>query len=81
MKNIFNVYVEMQDQAQCDRMKHLCVDNKFKIEDQHDGFLFNPMIYFYFSLNKFQVWWTEPSGLIEATETEFIELLKKYKNE
>lgn len=80
MKNIFNVYVEMESQEQCDRMKQLCVDNGLKTFESENTFEFNDLftkfgyLYGYFSLWDFY-------NNIEVTETEFIELLKQHKNE
>jgi len=88
MKTIFNVYIEMQDQAQCDRMKQLCVDNGLPIWDEKDSFKmlkaykFN---YFCFDVEDKEFYIINPYNLDEwfkdlkftqATETEFIELLK-----
>lgn len=81
-KTIFNVYVEMQDQATCDRMKQLCVDNGL---DYWDDFRFNVIptenhIYFYFYDGDFCNW-QKIEKQTKVTETEFIELLKQYKND
>jgi len=85
MKNIFNVYVEMDSQATCDRMKQLCVDNGFPIWNDTAGWYFiNTRIFafdddcgefFCYNNNTF------PTKKVKVTETEFIELLKQYKNE
>jgi len=87
MKTIFNVYVEMDSQATCDRMKQLCVDNGLPILNKkvYDGFEF--VEYFrYFSFGKastdrFEIWNHATIYFTKATETEFIELLKQYKND
>jgi len=86
MKNIFNVYVEMESQEQCDRMKKLCVDNGLVITPRkvYDGFTFDKGFfkYFYYSIGVevFQVWHGDTNNT-QVTETEFIELLKQYKDE
>ena len=92
-KNIFNVYVEMQDQAQCDRMKQLCVDNGLPIwedensfditsrKDEKSWFWYDEIEneYFIVDLRIDEIPLDSPS--CEATKIEFIELLKQYKNE
>ena len=82
-KSIYNVYVEMQSQEQCDRMKQLCVDNNL---DFYDNFNFEYLRklykYFYCSAGYFCNW-LELEYNVEfhkVTETEFIELLKQHKN-
>lgn len=80
-KNIFNVYVEMESQEQCDRMKKLCIDNGLKIWDYKHAFSLIETIYFgYTKQDGFAVWGTHFKDEIRATETEFIELLKQYKD-
>jgi len=75
---IYNVYVEMQDQAQCDRMKQLCVDNGLTIDiDRRFVFDFKGD-YFEFYENEFYVYYynVKKSNKTKVTEREFIELLK-----
>jgi len=83
MKTIYNTYVVMQDQAQCDRMKQLCIDNGLPYWNDDIAFEYSIKTYpnnsfgcgldgefyvgFYFYKN------------IEITEQEFIELLKTTK--
>jgi len=84
MKNIFNVYVEMESQEQCDRMKQLCVDNGLPIWCMFDKHKTDESIFFY----EGDFWVTDVESNIkdiklnntQATETEFIELLKQYKD-
>ena len=82
---IFDVYVPMQDQAQSDRMKQVCVDNGLPIWKHRVAFqyLSNPK-YFegsYFCLcgKEFYVTicWNKNKTLI--TEAEFLTLLNEYK--
>lgn len=88
MKNIFNVYVVMESQEQCDRMKQVCIDNGLPIWDDEIAFLFDVdnINYFSFSLDmNFAVWLTsfkiiDTTTLIQATEKEFLQLLKEYKD-
>lgn len=78
MLTIYNTYVVMESQEQCDRMKQLCIDNGLLKKDIYDtDFLFDDKYKFFQSFSKgFYVgsgdWFGE-----EITEKEFIELLKK----
>ena len=83
-KTIYNCYVVMESQEQCDRMKQLCIDNDFVTDFEKGDFKFlitrNEINTFRFS-NYYNVWgvfWKD-SGLNEVTESEFIELLKTTK--
>jgi hypothetical protein len=83
-KTIYNVAVLMESQEQCDRMKQLCIDNGLPITPRriYDGFKYCDGFYkhFFYSLEVFQVWNTDPeSQRIRVTESEFIELLKQEK--
>lgn len=91
-KNIFNVYVEMDSQATCDRMKQLCVDNGLKHwnnnvvafellkNDKKAVFCFISKDEFYvYDFADFEIT-DEELGFAQATEAEFIELLKQYKD-
>jgi len=40
MKTIYNTYVVMESQEQCDRMKQLCIDNKLPIWENYISFSF-----------------------------------------
>ena len=81
---IYDVYVEMESQAQCDRMKQLCIDNGLKIWDDIISFEYDihNINYFSFCLNmNFAVWLTSLSisdvtKSTKVTEQEFIKLLK-----
>lgn len=81
---IYNVYVEMQDQAQCDRMKQLCIDNELDYWKEEIGFEYYNIYPNFFSQSLdlgFAVWLTSLSisdvtELTKVTEQEFIELLK-----
>jgi len=76
MKTIYNTYVEMQSQEQCDRMKQLCLDNDLLIDELNTDFLFNERYkYFMSSVSSFYIasW---DLGYTKVTEQEFIELLK-----
>jgi len=81
MKTIYNTYVTMESQEQCDRMKQLCIDNGLPIWDCSIGFVFIKDIS-YFSYSKvlnFAIYGTYFEEEIEITEQEFIELLKNTK--
>ena len=79
-KTIYNVAVLMESQAQCDRMKQLCLDNGLpiwedeasfeKIEDEENNFGFGFDDEFYVGI---------PHKKPLVTEYEFIELLKNNK--
>lgn len=91
MKTIYNTYVVMESQEQCDRMKQLCIDNDLPIwnfpilvgEDYEDlGFtLFELSRFFRYGITKFYVG-SSICNKIQVTEQEFINLLKKnnYEN-
>lgn len=81
MRTIYNVYVEMQDQAQCDRMKKLCVNNNLPIwEFESDPNLaFELFIFsknFKYSGSEFLVG-CDIENKNQVTEDEFIKLLKQ----
>lgn len=87
-KTIYNVYVVMESQEQCERMKQLCIDYGLPIWNDDIAFSFDTdnFNYFLHSLDlTFAVWLTlesiaEVTDFTKVTETEFIELLKEYKN-
>jgi len=84
MKTIFNVYVEMDSQSTCDRMKQLCVDNGLPIWDDEDAFEFGVIKNCFRHQEKCNEFWVTSTGSTyckKTTETEFIDLLKQYKNE
>jgi len=82
---IYDVYVEMQDQAQCDRMKQLCVDNGLEIWNDNNAFYFHERSgnQFYYTINPdvkgdnygFVILFDSEYNT-KVTELEFIELLK-----
>ena len=82
MKNltIYNVYVEMQDQAQCDRMKQLCIDNGLNYWDDYtDAFKYvdsNDVFGFDIESKDFFILPYSLEDYTKVTEQEFIELLK-----
>lgn len=78
MKTIYNTYVVMESQEQCDRMKQLCIDNNLPICKAYDGFEFNEDYHiFEFSFGNFEVWSNYGYDNKKVTEQEFIELLKQ----
>ena len=82
MKTIYNTYVVMESQEQCDRMKQLCVDNGLAYEKQNYDFNFlndgTDVFRFSNSCKTFSVW-DENLKSTQVTEQEFIELLKTTK--
>jgi len=82
--SIFNVYVAMTSQEQCDRMKAVCLENGLPIWEDEDAFLYTyekcNLTYF----NNCQEFWitsNDISSKSQVTEVYFLELLKEYKNE
>ena len=80
-KSIYNVYVVMDSQDTCDRMKQLCIDNGLPIWDIELGFeLLMDEVNFSFHIDSEEFF---VSSNIEyktqVTESEFIELLKTTK--
>ena len=80
MKTIYNTYVEMESQEQCDRMKQLCIDNGLKIWFNKIAFeMINGSNFCYsnsFSSNGDFGLYPLLYGKQKITEQEFIELLK-----
>jgi hypothetical protein len=80
-KTIFNVFVAMDSQEQCDRMKAVCLENGLPIWDKTGFELLMDEINFSYHIftEEFYV-----SSNIEhktqVTEAEFLELLKEYKD-
>jgi len=76
MKTIYNTYVEMESQEQCDRMKQLCIDNGLDIWSYCDAFkLCKDKSYFGFK-DDFAIFGSYLDGETEITEQEFIKILK-----
>ena len=76
---IYDVHVEMQDQAQCDRMKQLCIDNGLEYWKNERAFNFLKTSNNYFELNygvEFGIYDDVIQNKTKVTEQEFIELLK-----
>lgn len=49
MKTIYNAYVEMKSQEQCNRMKQLCLDSGLEIPiDERDFIMDSKNKYFYY---------------------------------
>lgn len=79
-KTIYNVYVKMESQEQCDRMKQVCFDNglpysKKEIAFEYDSDFGNA--FRYTECNQFGVY--EPYNKTKVTESEFLKLLKTTK--
>lgn len=79
---IYNVYVEMESQEQCDRMKKLCIDNNLPIWEYEKGWSIElGTIFgccddgdFFILINN------DDMNHQKVTEQEFINLLKQHKN-
>jgi len=90
-KSIYNVYVEMKDQEQCDRMKQLCVDNGLPYWDDETAFeyisrfkicsfTFDKEDNEFYIINPYNAeQWYKNNDMSMATEQKFIELLKQHK--
>ena len=83
MKTIYNTYVLMESQEQCDRMKQLCIDNgleiwdddlAFEYQDEENAFGFDDEDNDFFV---FAGYTSDLTGKTKVTEEEFIELLKQ----
>jgi len=83
MKTIYNTYVVMESQEQCDRIKQLCIDNGLSYWYDEDAFEYsikeNPNNSFAFGIG-YEFYVGVYIGKNEQiTEQEFIELLKTTK--
>ena len=82
MKAIYNTYVVMESQEQCDRMKQLCIDNGLKFNNNFSMFPCKDDVsyrYFYYYADEFCNWRGDIEDKEQITEQEFIELLKTTK--
>jgi len=84
MKTIYNTYVVMESQEQCDRMKQLCIDNglpysKGKEDFDYDELYGNQLYYTLLSTGDGFIILYNSEHKIEITEQEFIKLLKNTK--
>jgi len=78
-KTIYNVYVLMENQEQCDRMRKLCIDNNLPIWGMGIAFeLLELSKFFGFFVNSFWVG-IPPFNSTQVTENEFIKLLEQWK--
>ena len=82
MKTIYNTYVVMESQEQCDRMKQLCIDNGLLTwEDKNESAFHYFSEYRFFCANSINEFFIRKhiEQEIEIYEQEFIELLKTTK--
>jgi len=79
----------MDSQATCDRMKQVCVDNGLDIWKWDRAFYYEQdkvcLFHFDYECNEFFVCtpydsWLSEQILIQVTESEFLQLLKEYKD-
>jgi len=86
MKTIYNTYVKMKSQEQCDRMKQLCINNNLPIWDDECAFIydtqqdFNNFSFDNDGMPEFMVFLCE-LDFTEITEQEFINLVNKRKKQ
>lgn len=81
-KSIYNVYVVMDNQETCDKMKQLCIDNGLQYWNHESGFNYLKNSGNYFECNygvEFGVYDDIIQNRQQVTESEFIELLKTTK--
>lgn len=78
MKTIYNTYVVMESQEQCDRMKQLCIDNNLHIWGWEYAFeKRNNSVFEYDNLSFEFYCSTCETDKTQVTEQEFIELLNQ----
>ena len=90
-KTIFNVYVAMDSQETCNRMKAVCLENGLPIWDDNVGFNYkircvfaynkNPEVKEFYCLKSQIIIEEFTEGYTQVTEAEFLELLKEYKDD
>lgn len=85
MKTIFNTYIEVESQEQADRLKQVCIDNGLPIWENiqvgWNSMFFNFFGYSIGTNDFFLLSDNEDAKHIQVTETEWMELLTKYKEE
>jgi hypothetical protein len=81
-KTIFNVYVAMTSQAQCNRMKAVCLENGLPIWDEFIGWIYSDIRnkFGFVGGGQFHIYKTNYNDKTQVTEAEFLELLKEYKD-
>jgi len=82
-KTIYNVFIPMESQEQCDRMKQVCIDNGLPIWDDRDAFkIFEIEIEPSFSFDEdtgfYFVFSFAPESKESVSESEFLELLSNH---
>jgi len=79
MKTIYNTFVKMESQEQCDRMKKVCIENGLnKTLWDSDFAFYNNYKYFLFSESGFFVA-SHNYSHIGVSESKWLELLKTTK--
>lgn len=84
MKTIFNTYVLMESQEQCNRMRKICVKFKLKCFNKSNLFLYDPIrldrIFAYAeNYKRFYVYRTQPfPNKSKVSESEWLELLANH---
>jgi hypothetical protein len=89
MNTIYNVYIYVKSQPQCDRLRRLCIDNSLPYDKNYLSFEFlshgelvsDDFFCFWETYNSFFVRSTgkAPQGKTKVTEQEFIEILNNTK--
>jgi hypothetical protein len=82
-KTIYNTFIRVTSQEQCDRLKQICIDNGLPIWDSPRAFEFDaislePILEYDFN-NDFAIYNNDGATLdkTEVTEVEWLELLKQ----
>lgn len=77
---IYNVYVKMKSQAQCDRFKKLCIDNNLRIWDDFRIYPSNSEAYLFFYCydGDFCNWKENIEHYKKVSEKEFKNLLNQH---
>lgn len=85
MKTIYNTYVEMESQEQCDRMKQLCIDNGLPYSKFISAFTYDKTYgnnFYYTILNEGHLFTIlyDSEHKEKITEQQFIKLLQDERN-
>jgi len=78
MKTIYNTYVKMESQEQCDRMKKLCIDNGLPACRARIAFEYNLIWGYAFKWSEYGSFGVYEKEVMfsEITEQEFIKILQ-----
>jgi hypothetical protein len=85
MKTIYNTFIRVTSQEQCDRLKQVCIDNRLQIWDFSESFDFEGVnsepVFTCCSDGDFAIYNDyELTGETQVTEAEWMQLLVEEKN-